>query len=42
MDARLLQDIEQSLKDIQNGDFIEFGSISEFKEKLKEYIKNNP
>lgn len=36
-DADLLRDIKQSLADIKQGRFIEFGSIPEFKKKLKEY-----
>lgn len=39
-DSALLNDIKQSLKDIQDGKFIEFGSIPEFKKKLKEYDAN--
>lgn len=36
-DSALLRDIKQSLSDIQKGKFIEFGSIKEFKRKLKNY-----
>ncbi len=36
-DAELLADIKQSLDDIKKGKFIEFGSISEFKKKLRAY-----
>ncbi len=36
-DATLLKDIKQSLSDIKSGKFIEFGSIPEFKKKLKRY-----
>jgi AbrB family looped-hinge helix DNA binding protein len=36
-DAELLLDIKQSLSDIKQGKYIEFKSISEFKEKLAKY-----
>ncbi len=36
-DAALLHDIKTSLLDIKQGKFIEFGSITEFKEKLTAY-----
>ncbi|MEK7567969.1 MAG: AbrB/MazE/SpoVT family DNA-binding domain-containing protein [Patescibacteria group bacterium] len=36
-EATLLRDIEKSLNDIKRGKFIEFGSISEFKKKIKGY-----
>jgi AbrB family looped-hinge helix DNA binding protein len=39
-DAMLLRDIKNSLTDIKLGKFIEFGTISEFKKKLKMYGKN--
>lgn len=33
----LLRDIDKSLNEIKMGKFIEFGSISEFKKKIKNY-----
>ena len=36
-DAELMRDIQMSLKALQEGRFIEFGSIKEFKEKIKKY-----
>jgi AbrB family looped-hinge helix DNA binding protein len=36
-DTALLNDIKRSLDEIKQGKFIEFGSISEFKEKLTAY-----
>ncbi len=36
-EATLLRDIEKSLNDIKRGKFIEFGSIPEFKKKIKGY-----
>ena len=36
-EATILHDIEKSLNDIKRGKFIEFGSISEFKKKIRGY-----
>jgi bifunctional DNA-binding transcriptional regulator/antitoxin component of YhaV-PrlF toxin-antitoxin module len=36
-DVALLKDIRQSLTEIKNGKYIEFGSIKEFKKKLSYY-----
>jgi AbrB family looped-hinge helix DNA binding protein len=36
-DIALFRDIKKSLMEIKQGKFIEFGSISEFKKKMKEY-----
>ncbi len=36
-DSALFREIKQSLSDIKKGKFIEFGSIAEFKTKLKNY-----
>ncbi len=36
-DTVVLNDIKRSLDDIKRGDFIEFGSLPEFKKKLKAY-----
>ncbi len=36
-DAELLHDIRHSLSEIKAGKFIEFGSIPEFKKKLRAY-----
>ena len=38
--ADLLEDIKKSLAEIKKGKFIEFGSIPEFKKKLKSYDAN--
>lgn len=35
--THLLEEINQSLNEIKKGKFIEFGSIPEFKKKLKSY-----
>ena len=40
-DERLAADIEQSRKDIENGNFIEFTTIAEFKQKLKDWDERN-
>lgn len=39
-DKDLLRDIQHSLRDIKQGKFIEFGSVGEFKKKLKTYGEN--
>jgi AbrB family looped-hinge helix DNA binding protein len=39
-DSELLSDIQKSLNDIKNGKFIEFGTIAEFKKKIKSYDAN--
>lgn len=39
-ESDLLQDIKNSLNDIKQGKFIEFGSVAEFKKKLKKYDAN--
>ncbi len=39
-DSDLLSDISGSLKEIKQGKFIEFKSVTEFKKKLKLYEKN--
>lgn len=36
-DAQLAADLKQGLEDIKNGNFIEFGSLEEFDEKMKKY-----
>lgn len=36
-DIELKKAIEEGIADIKNGDFIEFGSIKEFHEKLAKY-----
>ncbi len=36
-DALLMRDIKKSLEDIKAGRYIEFGSIKEFRKKLKDY-----
>jgi|GEM_PF-979596 len=37
MPAELVESIRQSKKDIENGDYITFGSIEEFHEKRKQF-----
>ena len=37
LDKDLARDIRKGLQDIKAGNFIEFGSISEFHKKLKKY-----
>jgi len=37
IDSELAKAIEQGLADIKQGNFIEFGSTSEFHKKLKQY-----
>jgi AbrB family looped-hinge helix DNA binding protein len=39
-DKELLRDIQHSLRDIKQGKFIEFGSMNEFKKKMKTYGEN--
>jgi len=39
-ETELLRDIKQSLTDIKQGKFIEFGSIAEFKKELKHHNAN--
>lgn len=37
VDAQLARDIKQGLEDIKAGHFIEFGTIEEFDDKIKQY-----
>ncbi len=37
VDAQLAEDIRQGLKDIKEGNYIEFGSLEEFDKKIVKY-----
>lgn len=37
LNEQLAEAIKQGMEDIKNGDYIEFGSLEEFDEKIKKY-----